>query len=73
MQWLNELYDILENSTVQHGAVGQLKHLHWVFRLVQAAQNLGLDLSSRAEKLDSEFLLSGSADSQPERPTRTIK
>jgi hypothetical protein len=63
LQRLDELCAIFENPIVQNGAVVQLKHLPTVSKLVQAAQNLGMDLSHRQPGTQSEELLFGPSPS----------
>lgn len=46
LQRLEELCALFDKPSIQRGAVIQLKHLPAVSKLVQAAQNLGMDLST---------------------------
>jgi hypothetical protein len=67
VQRLEELCAVFDNPTVQRGAVIQFKHLPTVSKLVQAAQNRGLDLSSGGLKAEGENLLQAVTLTLPER------
>jgi hypothetical protein len=53
LQRLDELCAIFDDPAIQHGAVIQLKHLPTVSKLVQAAKNVGVDLSGKRAQEDS--------------------